>query len=110
MVTYECEICMVTHYSSCMKPDLVDVHSRSDENVSDLRSQDRGGGGGKPWRNKDRASWRQDNGDTNAKGKWGGRADRERTGGEKWNSRGDDERRGKSWKDSSFGGGSGRSV
>lgn len=94
-----------------MKPNLVNVGSRSDENVSELRSQDKGGGGGgKPWRNKESANWRQDHGDIGARGKWGGRADGGRTGGEKWNSHGGDDRRGKSWKDSSVGIGSGRSM
>ena len=82
---------------------LVNVGSRSGENVSEWRSRDRdgsgggGGGGGKPWQNKDPASWKEENGERGAKGKWGGHGDGGRSRSGKWNSRGDDERRGKSW-------------
>lgn len=77
---------------------LVNVGSRSGENISEWRSRDRdGSGGGKPWQNKDPASWREENGERGAKGKWGGHSDGGRSGSGKWNSRGDDERRGKSW-------------
>lgn len=66
--------------------DVYSVGSSSGENVSEWRSWDKGSnGGGKPWQNKDRANWRQENGDRSARGKWGGQIDEERSKGEKWN-------------------------
>jgi hypothetical protein len=83
-----------------MKPYLVNVGRKSDENVSEWRLQDRGGNSGKPSQNKDSANWRQENEDRGVRQKWGCQDEIERRG-EKWNSHGDDEQRGKSWKDSS---------
>jgi len=87
---------------------LVNFGIRSGENISEWRSRDRdGSGGGKPWQNKDAASWKEENGERSAKGKWGGLGDGGRSRSGKWNSQGDNEWRGKSC---SFGSESGISV
>ncbi|XP_023716578.1 maternal protein tudor isoform X3 [Cryptotermes secundus] len=80
----------------------------SGENESEWKSWDKGGSGGsKPWQNKDRANWRQENGVRSARGKWAGQGDEERSKGnnrgdfkKSWNRDEDDNNRnrGGSWK------------